>query len=75
MRRVWTNYPTMFALAYDREIRTNGDCLASAVLQSAPTATTVRMRNGKRPIADGERTAGKVNAKSALRCSSPSWSS
>lgn len=40
-------------VAYDASIRTSGHCLASEALQSVQTATTVRVRDGKRSVTDG----------------------
>jgi len=40
-------------LAYDREIRETGHCLASEALQPVATATTVRVRNGRLSVFDG----------------------
>ena len=40
-------------VAYDREIRESGYCLASEALQSVQSATTVRMRNNKLSVTDG----------------------
>lgn len=40
-------------LAYDREIREAGHCLASEALQPVATATTVRVRNGRLSVFDG----------------------
>lgn len=45
--------PDAECVAYDREIRNSGQCLASEALQSVHTATTVRIRNGKLGITDG----------------------
>ena len=45
--------PDEDCVAYDKEIRHSGYCLASEALQSVQTATTVRMRNGKLSITDG----------------------
>ena len=40
-------------LDYDRSVRESGHCIASEALESASTATTVRVRNGKVTIVDG----------------------
>ena len=45
--------PDEDCVAYDTQIRNSGCCLASEALQSAQSATTVRMRNGKLSITDG----------------------
>ena len=45
--------PDADCVAYDREIRESGHCVASEALQSVHTATTVRIRNGKLGITDG----------------------
>jgi hypothetical protein len=41
------------SLAYDEELRKSGHLVAAEALQSAETATTVRMRNGKVSVTDG----------------------
>ena len=45
--------PDEDCVAYDREIRKSGYCLASEALQSVQSATTVRMRNDKLSVTDG----------------------
>ena len=45
--------PDADCVAYDKEIRNSGYCLASEALQSVQTATTVRLRNGKLSVTDG----------------------
>lgn len=45
--------PDADCVAYDRQIRDSGHCLASEALQSVQTATTVRVRNGKLAVTDG----------------------
>jgi hypothetical protein len=40
-------------LEYDKSIRDSGHCIASEALESASTATTVRVRKGKVTIVDG----------------------
>ncbi len=45
--------PDSECLAYDAELRKSGHCIASEVLQSVATATTVRVRNGKLTVTDG----------------------
>ena len=40
-------------VAYDEELRSRGQCLASEALQPVHTATTVRVRNGKVSVTDG----------------------
>ena len=45
--------PDEDCVAYDRAIRESGHCLASEALQSAQTATTVRVRNGRLSVTDG----------------------
>ncbi len=40
-------------VGYDEEIRTCGVCLASEALEPVATATTVRVRDGKRTVTDG----------------------
>ncbi len=40
-------------VGYDEEIRTSGVCLSSEALEPAATATTVRVRDGKRTVTDG----------------------
>ena len=40
-------------LEYDQSIRDSGHCIASEALESASTATTVRVRQGKVSIVDG----------------------
>ncbi len=40
-------------MAYDKAMRTEGNCLASEALLPVRTATTVRVRNGKVAITDG----------------------
>ena len=40
-------------LEYDKSIRDSGHCLSSEALESASTATTVRVRRGKVTITDG----------------------
>lgn len=45
--------PDEDCVAYDTEIRNNGQCVASEALESVTTATTVRVRNGKTSVTDG----------------------
>jgi len=45
--------PDEDCVAYDASIRDSGHCLASEALQPVHTATTVRVRDGKRSITDG----------------------
>lgn len=45
--------PDEECVAYDREIRGSGHCLASEALASVSTATTVRVRNDQRLVTDG----------------------
>ncbi|MBX3685323.1 MAG: YciI family protein [Rhodocyclaceae bacterium] len=45
--------PDAECVAYDREIRGSGHCLASEALQPVHTATTVRIRDGRLGITDG----------------------
>lgn len=45
--------PDSECVAYNATLRTDGRCLASEALQSAHTATTVRVRNGQVSITDG----------------------
>lgn len=45
--------PDSECLAYDAALRQGGRCLASEALESARTATTVRVRNGKASVTDG----------------------
>ena len=45
--------PDSHCLAYDRQIRESGHCIASEALQPVQTATTVRVRNGKVSVTDG----------------------
>ena len=45
--------PDEDCVAYDTAIRKSGHCIASEALESASTATTVRVRNGKVTIVDG----------------------
>ena len=45
--------PDRECLAYDEALRQGGRCLASEALESARTAATVRMRNGKASVTDG----------------------
>ena len=40
-------------LAFDKSIRASGHCISSEALESASTATTVRVRHGKVTIVDG----------------------
>ena len=40
-------------LAFDEELRSRGQCVASEALQPVETATTVRVRNGKVSVTDG----------------------
>ena len=40
-------------VAYDAKLRASGHCAASEALQPVRTATTVRVRNGKRTVTDG----------------------
>ena len=40
-------------MAYDRELRNAGRCLASEALQATRTAKSVRVRDGKMSITDG----------------------
>ena len=40
-------------LEYDQSIRESGHCISSEALESAATATTVRVRHGKVSITDG----------------------
>lgn len=45
--------PDEDCVAYDTAIRPSGHCLASEALQSARTATTVRVRGSKVSVTDG----------------------
>jgi hypothetical protein len=45
--------PDAECVAYDRSIRSSGQCIASEALQSVQTATTVRVRNDKLVVTDG----------------------
>jgi len=45
--------PDEDCVIYDASIRDSGHCLASEALQPVHTATTVRVRDGKRSITDG----------------------
>lgn len=45
--------PDEDCVAYDTGIRKSGHCVASEALQSVQTATTARVRNGKRSVTDG----------------------
>jgi hypothetical protein len=45
--------PDTECVAYDEALRQGGRCLASEALESARTATTVRVRNGKTSVTDG----------------------
>ena len=45
--------PDEDCVAYDTALRNSGHCLASEALQSAQTATTVRVRDGKVSVTDG----------------------
>jgi hypothetical protein len=45
--------PDTECVAYDEALRQGGRCLASEALESARTATTVRVRNGKASVTDG----------------------
>jgi len=40
-------------LAFDKDLRDSGRCVASEALQPVETATTVRVRNGKLSVSDG----------------------
>ena len=40
-------------VAFDKEIRESGHCLASEALEPVETATTVRVRNGRTSVVDG----------------------
>jgi hypothetical protein len=46
-------------MAYDRDLRQSGRCVASEALQAVSTAKTVRVRNGKVSITDGPFTETK----------------
>lgn len=46
-------------MAYDRDLRQSGRCIASEALQAVSTAKTVRVRNGKISITDGPFTETK----------------
>ena len=41
-------------LAFDAEVRARGQCVASEALEPVATATTVRMRNGRLSVTDGQ---------------------
>jgi hypothetical protein len=41
-------------VAFDESIRESGHCVASEALQPVSTATTVRVRNGKVSVTDGQ---------------------
>lgn len=45
--------PDSECLAYDEALRQSGRCVASEALESARTATTVRVRKGKASVTDG----------------------
>ncbi|MGH8280217.1 MAG: YciI family protein [Gammaproteobacteria bacterium] len=45
--------PDSECVAFDTGLRADGRCLASEVLQSVNTATTVRVRDGRVAITDG----------------------
>lgn len=45
--------PDTECVAYDTDLRESGCCLASEALEPVATATTVRVRNGKRSVTDG----------------------
>jgi hypothetical protein len=45
--------PDEECVAYDEELRSRGQCIASEALQPVHTATTVRVRNGKVSVTDG----------------------
>jgi hypothetical protein len=45
--------PDEDCVAYDTAIRNSGQYLASEALQSVETATTLRVRSGKRSVTDG----------------------
>jgi hypothetical protein len=45
--------PDEDCVEFDTSIRNSGQCIASEALESAQTATTVRVRNGKMSITDG----------------------
>lgn len=45
--------PDVECVAFDRDLRDSGRCLASEALQPTDTATTVRVRNGKASVTDG----------------------
>ena len=46
-------------MAYDKDLRNTGRCLASEALQPVHTAATVRVRNGKVSVIDGPFTETK----------------
>lgn len=46
-------------MAYDKDLRNTGRCLASEALQPVHTAATVRVRNGKVSVTDGPFTETK----------------
>jgi hypothetical protein len=45
--------PDEECVAFDEEIRSNKQCIASEALQPVQTATTVRVRNGRVTVTDG----------------------
>ncbi len=45
--------PDEECVAFDGELRSRGQCIASEALQPVETATTVRVRNGKVSVTDG----------------------
>ena len=45
--------PDEECVAFDEELRSRGQCVASEALQPVETATTVRVRNGKVSVTDG----------------------
>jgi hypothetical protein len=45
--------PDSDCLEYDAAIRASGHCIASEALESVRTATTVRVRNGRKSVTDG----------------------
>ena len=45
--------PDEECVAFDEELRSRGQCIASEALQPVETATTVRIRNGKLSVTDG----------------------
>lgn len=45
--------PDEECVAFDEELRSRGQCIASEALQPVQTATTVRVRNGKVSVTDG----------------------